>query len=177
MAYKVNKNKKKDAPKVFDKTMILCTAIIISITVIIVCAVVLPDPIFAAVKLNGAQKFIDAPTIEKVCVVAPLEKEGVFEDKSFVISDSEAKETAAKLDEILENSKYSKTYVISETGIWKPYIVTYNADAEYKIYIDQSSLYIESQGKLIRYIPTNDYAETYDEFYNKIIEKLDKTEK
>lgn len=170
-------NKKKNTErKVFDKTMIWCTSIIAAVTLIIVCAILLPDPIIASVRLGEAKDFMDSAPVEKVLVLAPLEKDGVFDDKSYILSDNEAKETAAQLDEFLENSTYSKTYAISESGVWKPYIVTYNADTEYKIYIDQSAFYIESNGKLIRYIPAKDYSEKYVEFYNKIIEKLDKSE-
>ena len=163
-------NKKKG--KIFDKTMVMITSIIIAVTVIIVCAVLLPDPIIASVRLEEAKDFFDSAPVENVSVVAPLETGGVFEDKGYVLRDAEAAEAATRITELLDNSKYSKTYAIPETGVWKMNIVSYTAKTEYKIYIDESAFYIESGSRIIRYIPTNDYSEKYDEFYNKTVEKL-----
>ena len=164
-------NTKKNG-KIFDKTMVICTAVIAAITLIIVCAVLLPDPIIASVRIREAKDFFENATVENVSVVAPLENNGVFEDKGYILKDDEAAETAIKIRELFDNSKYSKTYAIPETGVWKMNIVSYTADTEYKIYIDESAFYIESGSKIIRYIPTEDYSEKYDEFYNKTVEKL-----
>lgn len=170
------KNNKKKQGKVFDKTMIWATAIIVAVTAVVMGAILLPDPIMASVRLGEAKDFVRNASVENISVTAPLESDGVFEDKNFKLTGDEAKDMAETVKTIIENSKYSKTFALQKEGVWLTNLILYTADDEYKIYIDGEAYYIESGNKLIRYIPDNDHAELYDEFCNKIAENLEKTE-
>ena len=169
--------KKKQKGKIFDKTMMTSTAIIVAVTLVVVLAVVLPDPIAALTQLNKAKDFVQSAPVEKLPVTAPVQIEGEANEKNYILSDTEAADMAGKVKELLENSEYSRTYGLPSTGVWLVNIVLYNSTEDYKIYLDEESFYITGKNRLIRYTPKSGHEEKYDEFYKKLMEKFEDTEK
>ena len=163
--------KRKNEKKKIDKSLVIAIALCVAVTLGVVGFIFLPEPITAAVKLNGAEKFIANSSEYTVVLNAPMELGGILNDSEAVIRDDDASNFVEKLSLVLENVKYSDTTKI-ETGVWKTKIVIYNTTDETVLYIDTDGIYIENNGKLIKYRVTKDAKTAFDELYTEINSSL-----
>ena len=167
MAVEVKKEKKR-----MDRVLLVSIILCVSLALGIVGFVFLPEPITASVKLRGVKKFIANSSDVVVVLNAPLEMEGILNDKEAVLRENDAKIFIEKLSSVLENVKYYDTKS-AEFGIWKTKIVIYNTTDECVIYIDNDGVYIENKGKIIQYKMDDDAKSEYDALIYDIYTRLE----
>ena len=166
MPEKIKKEKKR-----LDKSIVIAIVLCVSLVVGIVGFVALPEPITAAVQLKNVKKFIASSSDVVVVINAPMEMEGILNDKEAVMRDDDALNFVRNISDVLKNVKYSDTKK-QNIGIWKTKIVIYNPTDEIALYMDEEGVYIENKGKLIKYTVSNEATQQYNELYSEIETKL-----
>ena len=166
MSEKIKKEKKR-----LDKSIVIAIVLCVSLVVGIVGFVALPEPITAAVQLKNVKKFIASSSDVVVVINAPMEMEGILNDKEAVMRDDDALNFVRNIYDVLKNVKYSDTKKQS-IGIWKTKIVIYNPTDEIALYMDEEGVYIENKGKLIKYAVSNEATQQYNELYSEIKTEL-----
>ncbi|MBQ8850397.1 MAG: hypothetical protein IJ011_08720 [Clostridia bacterium] len=167
----VKASERKNEKKKVDKGLVIAIVLCVAVALGVVGFIFLPEPIAAAVKLNSAEKFIANSSEYTVVLNAPMELGGILNDSEAVMRDADASDFVEKLSFVLENVKYSDT-TKAETGVWKTKIVIYNTTDETVLYIDADGIYIENNGKLIKYRVTKDAKTAFDELYTEINSSL-----
>jgi len=154
-----------------DKTYVIAICLCVVLALAIVGAIVLPEPITAAVNLGRSKDFLSDEPIIKAVINAPMQSTGILADSEKVLSDNDAQGVSDRLYDVLKNVKYSSMEPTG-FGVWKIKIVTYNLTEESRVYLDENAVYIENNKRLIKYSVSQEYAEAYAAFYSDINDML-----
>ncbi len=167
----MEKKSNKKEVKRMDKSLVITVSLCLAVVVFIIGAIVIPEPVIAAIELNKAREFIEGSDGITVVINAPMESGGLLTDAESVLDESRSKAFSDSLLNILKNVKYTNTNKVNN-GIWKTNIVIYNTTDKLCVYIDENGIYLEKGQSVIAYAISENVRSEYDALYNEVLNLL-----